>query len=123
MTDSPFASLHLVEIYDGTGRHLGGVHPPLAVDNVLTQAYHDSKAARPVGQALYLYPEDANVDLALVWMLPLGMTRETPIPHEIAGEIVQAVDARKTVIMHGNDPEIVARIRALIASFVGGGHA
>ncbi len=55
--------------------------------------------------------------------MPLGLTKDVPIPREIAAEIVQAVDARKTVIMHGDDPDILARIRVTISVFVGGGHA
>jgi hypothetical protein len=120
---NPFPALDLVEIYDGTGKHLGGILPPLAVDNVLTQAYAISKALRPSGRSLYLHDEDANADLALVWMLPINMTIETLLPREVVAEVVQAVDSRKTVVVHGNNEQILDRVRATVAMFVGGGHA
>jgi hypothetical protein len=51
------------------------------------------------------------------------MTIETPLPREIVAEVVYAVDSRKVVQMHGNDERVLDQVRALIARFVGGGHA
>ena len=115
--------LRLVELYDGRGQHLGGIYPPLVEGNQLSDAYHASKALRPAGAKLFLLSEDADAEAAFVWMLPLGMTRETLLPREIAGELVQAIDNRKAVMLHGDDPEIVQRVRRTIALFAGGGHA
>ncbi|WP_158742785.1 hypothetical protein [Acidisphaera sp. L21] len=120
---NPFPALDLVEIYDGTGRHLGGIFPPLLDGNVLTEACTLSKALRPGFRSLYLWPEDEHGELALVWMLPITMTIETPLPREIVAEVVYAVDSRKVVQMHGNDERVLDQVRALIARFVGGGHA
>ena len=45
--DPSFPYLDSVEIYDGAGRHLGGLFPPLLEGNVLTPACTLSKALRP----------------------------------------------------------------------------
>lgn len=63
-----------VELYDGTGRHLGDTYPPLAEDNVLTPAYYQSKGLRPACRDFCLDPADARNDIGFVWMLPLDMS-------------------------------------------------
>jgi hypothetical protein len=42
---------------------------------------------------------------------------------EVIAEVVQAVDNRKTVVIHGNNEQILDRVRATVGMFVGGGHA
>ena len=59
----------------------------------------------------------------MVWMLPLDMSPTVPIPHEIAGALVRAVDARQTVVFHGATDEACCGVRNLVAMFAGGGHA
>ena len=117
------AFLPFAELYDGAGQHLGGIHPPLLSDNVLTQAFHASKAMRPVSALLHLTPDEANADLGLVWMVPLNTTRETPVAEEIIGHLVQALDARRAVMLHGDNADTVAGIKVLLGLFAGGGHA
>jgi hypothetical protein len=90
---------------------------------VLTPAFHENKAARPAVRALYLDPDDAYKEIGLVWMLPLDMSPAVLIPHEIAGALVQAVDARKTVVIHGVTDEAVMGVVWLVARFAGGGRA
>jgi hypothetical protein len=119
MTEAELASaalaiLPLVQLYDGTGRHYADVLLPIAVDNVLTPAYHENKAVRPACRDFCLDPEDARKDIGFVWMLPLDMSPAVLIPHEIAGALVQAVDA---------PDEACCGVRNLVAMFAGGWRA
>ena len=111
----------LEQLYDGTGRHLGGIYAPLATDNVLTQAYHDAKALRQAEQILGFHYETA--DLALVYMLPLGMTPAWPVSGSVLARLVHAVDAGRTIVLHGDNADAVRHVGVFVAAFVGGGHA
>jgi hypothetical protein len=113
----------LVQLYDGTGRHYGGVYPPLAEDNVLTPAFHQNKAARPACRDFCLDPDDYRKEIGLVWMLPLDMSPAVPIPHEIAEALVRAVDAGQTVVIHGATDEACCGVVNLVRMFAGGGRA
>ena len=123
LATSALAILPLVQLYDGNGQHYAGVYPPLMENNVLTPAYHQNKADRPACRSFCLDPDDYRKDLGAVWMLPLDMSPSVLIPHEIAGRLIQAVDARKTVIVHGATDEACCGVLRLVQMFAGGGRA
>ncbi len=112
---------HAEALYFGNGQHVGGVLPPIAQDNVLTQAYAASIEARPGGWEHGC--NYANDNLELVWMAPLGLTSAGPISRETIGALVAAVDAGRGILIYAETAEMARELGDLVLLFSGGGHA
>jgi hypothetical protein len=109
------------QLYDGTGAHFTGLFPPIAVNNVLTESFHSEKALRPAENALAVGPGGNN--LGWIWMIPLGLPPEGPICPEIVGNLVQAVDAGKGVVVHADNLATARTVIDIVRLLAGGGHA
>ena len=107
-------------LYDGNGVHHAGLYPPLMIENQLTEAYNQEKALRP--EASKVEKNDGSA-LALVWMIPVGLSPAGPVSSDMIGALVHAVDAGNAVVLHADQQETVAAMARLVSAFVGGGHA
>ena len=113
------------EVYDGEGNHLGGIYPPIATDRgcALTDAYHQSKALRPLSQLIAHRLPEEGPELGMVWMLPVGMKADDHIPDDVLGAAVWLIDQDKSVIIHADDADALRVVTIVACRFTGGGHA
>jgi hypothetical protein len=118
---STAVAIELMQLDDGAGQHPSGIYPPLMVDNQLTGEFYGQKQFRPFAQRLSLNPE--SQDLALVWMLPLGMASVNRMPRELLAAMVHALDQGRIVVLHGDTSLAVESVAVLVVAFAGGGHA
>ena len=108
-------------LYDGNGVHHAGLYPPLMVENQLTEAYNQEKALRP--EARKVAKQDDAGELALVWMVPVGLPPSGPVASEMVAALVYAVDAGNVIILHADRQDTASAMAILVSAFVGGGHA
>ncbi len=109
-------------LHDGAGQHLGGIYPPLMVNNELTDFYRNNVAERPLHRRLQLDGGDAN-DVGAVWMMPLGGTLDPVTLSQVLPVLVQALDAGQLVILHADRQATIDRAGIWAALCVGGGNA
>ncbi len=109
-------------LHDGTGRHLGGLYPPLVVDNELTEFYRNNVAERPLHRRLQLDGGDAN-DVGAVWMMPLGGPVDPVTMSQVLPVLVQALDAGQSVMLHADRQETLDHAGIWAGLCVGGGNA
>ena len=114
----------LEELYDATGRHLGGIYPPLMVNSVLTDAYARSVATRPAENLFWslVSCDDPLQRLELVWMMPPGANPLLGCPN-VMGILIQALDAGGSVQLYAETYEAINATYDQLRPFVGGGHA
>ena len=111
----------LEELYDGDGRHLGGVYPPLMVNRTLTPEYAIKTAARPVCRHVHGLAGPAE-RLGLVWMLPVPSNPLSLSPQTWAA-LVHTLDQGQSVVMHADSNEALNAADYWISLVLGGGHA
>lgn len=115
--------LHLEQLYDGTGRHIGGIYPPLAVNNVLMPEHDTQRAVRPFSRCIHGTGGPTDI-LGLVWMMPVpGCGLPLMISLDALGAIVQTLDRGELVLMHSDDEKVLRVTEELAAVMMGGGHA
>ncbi len=109
------ADVHPGGLYDDQGRPLGN-SPPFAGPSLLDPAgpWHEWVAVWPLGK-------EWDRDPALTWLAPLGSFAF--MPELVLAQLVAAVDAGRSVLLAGSDPECLAEAGQLIRVLVGGGNA
>ncbi len=107
--------LYPAGLYDGQGQPVGG-SPPFAGPSLLDPAgpRHECVAVWPLGK-------EWDRDSALTWLAPLGSFAF--MPELVLAQLVAAVDAGRSVLLAGSDPECLAEAGQLIRGLVGGGNA
>jgi hypothetical protein len=115
----------LEDLYDGTtGRHLGGIYPPLLADGALTETYAGCTSTRPAQLLIYraaVCPAPAQ-SLALVWMAPAG-SNPLAVSPAVLPYLVQALDAGASVKLHASSDEAIIATIAAVEPMLGGWHA
>ena len=109
------------ELYDGTGRHLAGIHPPIMVNSVLTPVYAAKTAARPASRHV-CGPAGPAPTLGLVWMMPVAPNPLALSPQTLA-RIVHTLDHGQSVMLHADTQEALDTVGHWIGLMLGGGHA
>ena len=86
-------------------------------------AYHQSKALRPLSQLIAHRPAEEQPELGMVWMLPVGMKAGDRIPGDVLGAAVWLIDQDRSVIIHADDAEALRLVTIVACRFAGGGRA
>ncbi len=108
--------LRTERLFDGAGQHLGGIYPPLAIDNVLTAVHDECLATRPV-QLLVHGPECEfpRQQIGLVWMMPLH-TDPLMAALNVAPWLVYALDAGMSVQVHASSDQAIAEAHMVMGA-------
>ena len=109
------------ELYDGNGRHLAGIYPPLLANSALTPAYAVQTAARPASRHI-CGPDGPAPTLGLVWMVPVPPNPLVLSP-QTWGRIVHTLDHGQSVMLHADSQEALDTVGNWIGLMLGGGHA
>ncbi len=116
-----YPDLWAEQIYDGNGIHHAGLFPPLLDGLDFSQAYYHQTSFRPFVTKL-AFDEKAE-ELAIVWMMPPGITPTGPFAHGVIAALVHAVDGGKVTMVHGDRQDTLLAIASIVNAFKGGAHA
>ena len=105
---------------------VGGLYDPAGHPLYGSPPFHDpgdaAGGSRPFHFAVYPYGATwSGVPLGRVWLLPVDMTSPS-VPPLVLADLVAAVDAGQSVIMHGADDALLRRYGHQVIAMTGGGH-
>ena len=121
--DTLTPDLRTEHLFDSAGLHLGGVYPPLVVDNVLTSAHARCVSTRPAQLLIHGPACDApRQRIGLVWMMPADRDAFMAAM-QVAPWLVYALDAGWSVQVHAASEAAIAEAWMVMSAMTGGGHA